>query len=210
MKKTKKEPQQEKFLTQGDLDPDPIRELQRWLKAAETAKIPEPTAMVLATSTPDGEPSARMVLLKSVNDDGLVFFTNYESRKGKELRQNPKAALLFYWDLLLRQVRVEGRVSVLSEAESFEYFKTRPLMSRIGAWASKQSEVLSDREVLEKEVERLEKKFAGKEIPLPPFWGGFRLIPSVFEFWQGRENRLHDRFRYSQQKGGWAIDRLSP
>ncbi len=210
MKQTKRRPRTEKFLTQGDFDADPIRELKKWLKAAAEAKVIEPTAMVLATSTPDGKPSARVVLLKSASDDGLVFFTNYESRKGKELRQNPNAALLFYWDILVKQVRVEGRVSVLSEAESFQYFKTRPLMSRIGAWASKQSEVLPDRAILEEEVKRLEKKFEGKEIPLPPFWGGFRLIPSVFEFWQGRENRLHDRFRYSLRKGGWTIERLSP
>jgi len=198
------------MLLERDLQPDPFRELEQWHHAAEKAKMVEPTAMVLATSTPDGKPSARVVLLKSLTNDGLVFFTNYESRKGRELRQNPRAALLFYWDILLRQVRVEGRVSVLSEAESYEYFKTRPLMSRIGAWSSKQSEVLPDREILEKEVERLKQKFAGKEIPLPPFWGGFRLIPSEFEFWQGRESRLHDRFRYSLRRGQWTIERLSP
>jgi pyridoxamine 5'-phosphate oxidase len=200
----------EGVLTESDLNPDPIRQLQDWLRYAEEAKLMDPTAMVLATSTPDGKPSARVVLLKSVDNGGLVFYTNYESRKGKELRQNPRAAVLFYWDVLLRQVRVEGKISVLSEAESFEYFKTRPFMSRIGAWASKQSEVLPDRNVLEQEVRRLEKEFDGKEIPLPPNWGGFRLIPSAFEFWQGRESRLHDRFHYLLHKERWIIERLSP
>lgn len=205
-----KNPRERSILTQRNLHPDPTQELQRWLRSAEEAKMLEPTAMILATATPDGKPSARVVLLKSVNGDGLVFFTNYESRKGKELRQNPRAAVLFYWDVLLRQVRVEGRVSVLSETESYEYFRTRPFMSRIAAWASKQSEILPDREILENEVRRLENEFMGKEIPLPPFWGGFRLIPSEFEFWQGRESRLHDRFRYARRKDSWVIERLSP
>lgn len=202
--------QKERVLTESDLNADPIQQLRQWLHSAEEAKLMEPTAMVLATATPEGTPSARVVLLKSVDGEGLVFYTNYESRKGKELRQNPKAALLFYWDVLLRQVRVEGRVSVLSEAESFSYFKTRPLVSRIGAWASRQSEVLPNREQLEEEVRRLEREFEGKEIPLPPHWGGFRLIPSMFEFWQGRESRLHDRIRYSLHKERWNIERLFP
>ena len=210
MTQAAKKPEQHGILAENDLHADPIHQLQRWLRSAEEAKMMEPTAMVLATATPDGKPSARVVLLKSVNGDGLVFFTNYESRKGKELRQNPRAALLFYWDVLLRQVRIEGRVSVLSKAESYEYFRTRPFMSRVSAWASRQSEVLPDREILEKEVRRLENEFEGKEIQLPPFWGGFRLIPSEFEFWQGRESRLHDRFRYSLRKDRWIIERLSP
>jgi len=210
MAETEKNQRHESVLTERDLNPDPIHQLQTWLHEAEQARLMEPTAMVLATSTPDGNPSARVVLLKSLDAEGLVFFTNYESRKGKELENNPRAALLFYWDILLRQVRVEGRISRISEAESYEYFKTRPLMSRIGAWASRQSEVLPNREVLEREVHRLEKEFEGKEIPLPPAWGGYRVIPSAFEFWQGRESRLHDRFRYSLRNDRWIIERLSP
>ncbi len=197
-------------LTEDDLHPDPLEQMNRWLRDAEAAKMKEPTAMVLATASPDGKPSARVVLLKSLDERGLVFYTNYESRKGKELQKNPSACLLFYWDVLLRQVRVEGTVSLVSKEESHEYFRTRPLMSQIGAWASRQSEVLASRNALETEVRRLEETFSGKDVPLPPFWGGYRLKPEEFEFWQGRENRLHDRLRYSRRANRWIIERLSP
>jgi pyridoxamine 5'-phosphate oxidase len=166
--------------------------------------------MTVATATPDGAPSARMMLLKGADPRGLVFFTNYESRKSNELLANPRAALVFHWPVLQRQVRVEGTVARLTQAESEAYFRTRPRGSRIGAWASQQSAELSTRAELDERVREYETKFAGEDVPLPPFWGGFRLAPAVIEFWQGRINRLHDRVRYTRTDGGWSVQRLYP
>ncbi len=166
--------------------------------------------MTVATATPEGTPSARMMLLKGVDERGFVFFTNYESRKSAELLGNPRAALVFHWAVLQRQVRVEGTVEKLSEAESSAYFRTRPRGSRIGAWASKQSAELPSRAELERRVAEYDARFAGQDVPLPPFWGGFRLSPAVIEFWQGRINRLHDRVRYTRAATGWTVARLYP
>ena len=197
-------------LDERDLHPNPFEQLKIWLQDATDAGMIEPTAMALATTTPDGKPSVRTVLLKGVEKNGLAFYTNYESRKGKELAKNPNAALLFYWDVLGRQVRVEGTVTRTSQQESYEYFKTRPLLSRISAWASQQGSVLPDREELEKRFAEFQRKYKDGEVPLPPSWGGFRLEPGNFEFWQGRESRLHDRLRYRKEHERWIIERLSP
>jgi len=197
-------------LDESDLDPDPFKLFNRWLQEALAAPFLEPTAMTLATATTDGKPSARMVLLKKADEHGFVFFTNYESRKGKELVENPNAALLFFWDALERQVRVEGRIERTSPEESSAYFNSRPLASRVASAISHQSEVVGSREELERRFRELAAQYQGKEVPLPPFWGGFRVLPHTFEFWQGRENRLHDRFRYSKKSNGWKVERLSP
>jgi len=197
-------------LSEEDVDLNPLVQFHQWFQQANDARLDDPTAMVLATATSDGKPSARMVLLKSYDERGFVFFTNYEGRKSAELLENPYAALLFYWGPLERQVRIEGNVEKTSRQESEEYFKTRPVESRLGAWASRQSRVIPGRSDLEQKVSDLKEKFANREIPLPPFWGGFRVEPCVFEFWQGRENRLHDRIRYSLLGGVWVIERLSP
>ncbi|MCS6842156.1 MAG: pyridoxamine 5'-phosphate oxidase [Roseiflexus sp.] len=197
-------------LSESDIDPDPLVQFQRWFDQAVESGLIEPNAMTLATATPDGRPSARMVLLKGVDNGGFVFFTNYESRKGVELTMNPWAALVFYWPELERQVRVEGRVERISPEESDAYFASRPNGSRIGAWASRQSSVIGSRAELEQRVAELERLYANREIPRPPFWGGFRVIPDAIEFWQGRPNRLHDRLRYRRDAGRWIIERLSP
>ena len=197
-------------LLETGIERNPFRQLERWLEEADKTALREPGAMTLATATRDGRPSARVVLLKHLDDEGLVFFTNYESRKGREIRENTSAALLFYWDPLARQVRVEGRLVLVSREESEAYFSSRPRMSQISAWASKQSSAVPDRLWLEREVARLNKEFSGREIPLPPFWGGYRLIPDSFEFWQGRESRLHDRLRFIRRTEGWALERLAP
>lgn len=199
-----------KGLEEKDLHPDPFTQFRSWLQEAVNAPLLEPTAMALATATKDGRPSARMVLLKQVDDRGFVFFTNYESRKGEELLHNPLAALLFYWDVLERQVRVEGEVERTSPELSREYFNSRPFASRIAATISHQSAVIGSRAELEQKFRELAEYYNGKEIPLPPFWGGFRLIPHTFEFWQGRENRLHDRIRYTKKENAWILERLSP
>lgn len=199
-----------KGLDEQELHPDPFVQFRSWLQEAVNAPLLEPTAMALATATNDGKPSVRMVLLKQVDDRGFVFFTNYESRKGEELLHNPHAALLFYWDALERQVRVEGEVEQTSHELSREYFNSRPFASRIAATISHQSAVVGSRAELEQKFRELATQYDGKEVPLPRFWGGFRLIPHTFEFWQGRENRLHDRLRYSKAGGGWKIERLSP
>ncbi len=194
-----------------DLDPDPLRQFERWFADARNAGIPLAEAMALATATPDGVPSARMVLLKEVAGSGFVFHTGYGSRKAGELERNPRAALLFHWYELGRQVRIEGEVSPLGEADSDEYFRTRPRGGQVAAWASRQSAPVAGRDELEAAFSRYEAEFEGREVPRPPEWGGFRLRPSAFEFWQHRENRLHDRFRYEQDgAGGWAIQRLAP
>jgi pyridoxamine 5'-phosphate oxidase len=199
-------------LTEADVHPDPTAQFERWLSEALRAELPEPTAMTLATVDAEGRPSARIVLLKSAGADGFVFFTNYDSRKGHELAARPDAALLFYWAELERQVRIEGRVAKVPAAESDAYFAIRPLPSRIGAWASPQSRVISDRGWLEQEFAALQLRLAaaGGDVPRPPHWGGYRLVPATFEFWQGRRSRLHDRIRYRQDGGSWRIDRLAP
>jgi len=198
-------------LHERDLNGDPFRQFDQWLREALSAEVPEPNAMVLATVAPDGQPSTRIVLLKAVDARGFAFFTNYESRKARELAGNPRASLTFPWHALERQVNIEGRVSKLPRAEAEAYFKLRPRGSRLGAWASKQSEIIPGREVLEARVAELETQYPGEEIPLPPNWGGFVLAPERIEFWQGRPNRLHDRLRYARQTDGlWKIERLSP
>lgn len=197
-------------LDRDDLDPDPIALFRAWFQTARDAGVHEPTAMTLATASPDGMPSARMVLLKGVDDRGFVFYTNYESRKGREIESNPHAALVFYWAPLERQVRVAGAVERLSRAESDVYFQSRPPGSRLGAWASHQSEAIPDRGVLDARLDELARQYADGEIPLPPFWGGLRVVPTAIEFWQGRLNRLHDRFLYTRDGQSWRIERLSP
>jgi pyridoxamine 5'-phosphate oxidase len=201
----------EQGLSEGDVDPDPLVEFRRWYRLAEESGVAQPDAMTLATATPDGAPSARMVLLKGVDEGGFVFFTNYRSRKAGELAENPRAALILYWSPIRRQVRVTGRVARLTLAESEDYFRTRPRASRLAAWASHQSSVIAERAVLEEEYRRLEAEYADGDVPLPPFWGGYRVAPEVVEFWMGRENRLHDRLRYTRQGGAtWVIERLAP
>jgi pyridoxamine 5'-phosphate oxidase len=197
-------------LNEQEVDRNPFVQFQHWFDEAVRVETIEPNAMVLATSSPGGLPSARMVLLKGFDELGFLFFTNFESRKAEELHRNPHAALLFYWGELSRQVRIEGGVEAASRDESEEYFRTRPLESRIGAWASKQSSVIPGREYLEERVTRIKQQFPENDVPLPPFWGGFRVKPAAFEFWQGRENRLHDRLRYSRQGEEWVLERLSP
>jgi pyridoxamine 5'-phosphate oxidase len=193
------------------IDRDPIRQFQRWLDDAVAAKLPLPEAMSLATVTPDGRPTARMVLLKQVDAEGFVFFTNYNSAKAKQLEINPYGALVFYWPQLERQVRVEGKVSKTSADESSAYFKTRPRESQIGAWASPQSEVITAREVLEQRARELAEEYCDREIDCPTHWGGFRLEADRIEFWKGRVGRLHDRILYElQPDGAWTIKRLAP
>lgn len=199
-------------LAEADLRPDAIAQFRAWFDEARAANILEPTAMALATATRDGVPSVRMVLLKGFDERGFVFYTNYESRKGQELADNPHASLAFYWDRLERQVRIDGRAQRTSAEESDAYFARRPLGSRVGAWASPQSRVIPGREVLEQAAERLLAQYPdGQGLQRPPSWGGFRLQPERLEFWQGRASRLHDRFLYtSRAEGGWRIERLGP
>jgi pyridoxamine 5'-phosphate oxidase len=198
-------------LDEANVSRDPMVEFSRWFAESLEAQVPDPNAMTLATATPQGEPSARIVLLKGFDERGFVFFTDYRSRKGRELEANPLVALVFYWAELDRQVRITGAVSLTSREESEAYFKTRPLGSRLGAWVSHQSQVIPSRRVLEQGLREVEKRFPDGEIPLPPYWGGYRVVPDTIEFWQGRESRLHDRIRYVREEGKeWTIERLSP
>jgi pyridoxamine 5'-phosphate oxidase len=197
-------------LGEQDVDADPIVQFQRWFHEAQESKVAEPNAMTLATCTPDAYPSARMVLLKGVDARGFVFFTDYRSRKGQEITDNPHAALCFWWHELERQVRIVGAVQRITRDESVEYFTSRPYGARVGAWVSHQSSVIADRASLDARVEEMMEKFRSGEVPLPDHWGGFRVLPEELEFWQGRESRLHDRIAYVRESGRWVRRRLSP
>lgn len=198
-------------LSETDIDADPFIQFRAWFDQAVAAGLEEPNAMTLATATREGRPSARMVLLKEFDTRGFVFYTNHESRKAGELAQNPHAALVFFWVGLERQVRIEGRIEQVAPHESDAYFESRPLGSQLGAWASHQSQVIPDRETLERRAEALSARYAGQRVPRPPFWGGYRVIPDTVEFWQGRPSRLHDRLRYRRLEGDrWLIERLAP
>lgn len=193
-----------------DLADDPITMFERWLAQVIAAGVHEPNAMVLSTATPDGRPSSRMVLLKGVGPDGFVFFTNHDSRKGEELAANPQCALLLPWHPLERQVRVEGVAEVLDRERVEAYFGSRPRTAQIGAWASPQSHVVSSRAALAASYAAAEERYAAGEVPVPPQWGGYRVVPEVVEFWQGRPGRMHDRLVYRRDGAGWAIERLAP
>lgn len=195
---------------ESEADPDPIMQFQAWFAHARQSGIKEPTAMTLATATPEGRPSARVVLLKDVGSHGFTFYTNYQSRKGRELAENAFATLVFWWDVLHRQVRVEGTVEKVAPEESDAYFQTRPRGSQLGARASAQSEVVPDRKTLEAQMHAEIARFGGQEIPRPSYWGGYCVIPEVIEFWQGCPDRLHDRLRYVRKAEGWRIQRLAP
>ncbi|MBW4511904.1 MAG: pyridoxamine 5'-phosphate oxidase [Scytonematopsis contorta HA4267-MV1] len=198
-------------LSETDIDPNPFIQFRKWFDQACSAKLPEPNAMTLSTATPDGKPSARMVLLKDFDARGFVFFTNYNSQKGQELAENPQAAIVFWWAELERQVRISGHVEKVSENESDKYFYSRPFNSRLGAWVSNQSEIISSRDILEQSMEELQKKYQNQDVKRPPHWGGLRVIPMEIEFWQGRPSRLHDRLRYTcTDNNTWKIERLSP
>jgi len=198
-------------LSRDALESDPIRQFQHWYEEAIATSIPEPNAMSLATVAADGQPWVRTVLLKLYDETGFVFFTNYESRKSGQIAGQPKVALLFPWVALARQIQVTGRASRISTVESLKYFATRPRGSQIGAWASPQSQVIRSRSLLDAKVDEMRRRFSQGEVPLPGFWGGFRVEPETIEFWQGRDSRLHDRFLYSRtSQTGWCIERLAP
>jgi pyridoxamine 5'-phosphate oxidase len=197
-------------LIESDAGEDPIALFRTWFAQALASELAEPNAMSLATVSADGRPSVRVVLLKRFDEEGFIFFTNYESRKGRELATNPFAALVFWWHEFERQVRIEGRVEKVKPAESDEYFAIRPLGSRLGAWASSQSEALPDREALDRRYAELAARYADGNVPRPPHWGGYRLVPDAIEFWQGRANRLHDRIRFRRRGDGWVRERLAP
>lgn len=197
-------------LTETDVHEDPTVQFARWFEEALNANVSEPNAFVLATATPEGRPSARVMLLKGLDARGFTFFTNYESRKGREILANPWVAMDFFWDKLERQVRVEGRAEKVSAEESDAYFASRPHGSRLGAWASSQSSRITSREELEERLREVEARFGGGEVPRPPHWGGFLVAPVRIEFWQGRPSRLHDRILYELGESGWSVSRLSP
>ena len=197
-------------MEERDLDPEPLRQFERWFAEARAAGVAAPEAMALATATAGGLPSVRMVLLKGADERGFDFYTNYESRKARELEANPQAALLFHWRRLGRQVRIEGQVARIPDGESEAYFRTRPLESRLAAWASPQSRPLASRDELDGLYAEAVARFPGDEVPLPPQWGGFRLQPDSYEFWQHGDDRLHDRVRYEREDGVWRRERLAP
>jgi pyridoxamine 5'-phosphate oxidase len=198
-------------LTREELRDDPVEQFRLWFDQALLAGFPEPNAMSLATVGLDMQPTLRTVLLKQFDERGFVFFTNLESRKAQQIAENPKAALLFPWIALERQVKIRGRVERVSIADAAAYFITRPIGSQLAAWASPQSQVITSRKLLEMQWEEMKRKFADGKVPLPSFWGGYRVVPAAFEFWQGRESRLHDRFEYTRNDdGGWRIEQLAP
>lgn len=198
-------------LIESRVHSDAIEQFKIWFEEAKTHNVYDPTAMTLATASPEGAPSARMVLLKSVDETGFTFFTNFASRKAEELDANPKASLLFWWGGLERQVRIEGDVKYINSEKSDNYYHSRPLGSRLGAWASPQSKVVANRQELEDAYKKIEAECEDGDIPRPPFWGGYCVVARVIEFWQGRANRLHDRLRYTRQEdGSWKIERLAP
>jgi pyridoxamine 5'-phosphate oxidase len=197
-------------LSEHNISVDPFDQFNSWFQQVLDANVLQPYAMVLATASAHSKPSARIVLLKGVDRRGFSFYTNYESTKGKQLSENAHAALLFYWPQLDREIRIEGMVEKLTREESLMYFSTRPRKSRLGVWASHQSEIIADRSSLESEFKRFQKQFRNSDVPLPDYWGGYRLIPCRIEFWQSRSNRLHDRISYVREDGTWTINRLSP
>lgn len=197
-------------LKESDADPDPVAQFRSWFRQARRVGLPLAESFTLATVAPDGKPDARMLLLKGVDERGFVFYTNYESRKGAELDKNPNVCLVFHWNELFRQVRIEGRLEKVSAEESNAYFQSRLRGSRIGAWASRQSSVVSGRAELEDAFRKFHDEFKGKPVPLPPYWGGYRVTPQRIEFWQGRPNRLHDRLCYVREGGEWKKSRLAP
>jgi len=196
-------------LSVSSVSKDPFKQFEKWFQDVLNSGFLEPNAMTLATASKTGKPSARVVLLKGIHEGGFVFYTNYKSKKGKDIEDNPYGSVLFYWDRLERQVRIEGKIEKVSQQESEEYFNTRPYKSRVGAWASKQSTVIESRSAIVREFLKYMIKFK-THVPLPDVWGGYRLIPDSFEFWQGRPNRLHDRVRFTKNKSGWKIERLAP
>jgi len=197
-------------LRKAEVDPDPIKQFQRWLQEAVAARLPEPNAMILATADRNGRPCARVMLLKECDAEGFAFFSNYQSAKGRQLAENPQAALVFLWLELERQVRVEGKVSPIAPAESEAYFRSRPRESRLGALASRQSQVVASRRILDERFQQLADCYPGDDIPMPAHWGGYRLRPELLEFWQGRQGRLHDRLRYRRRENDWLLERLEP
>jgi pyridoxamine 5'-phosphate oxidase len=197
-------------LDEKDANKNPITQFSKWFHEAIDAKVNEPNAMTVCTATPNGKPSARILLLRNFDDNGFVFYTNYNSRKGSEIAENPQAALLFFWPELERQVRIEGKLSKQTAEESDEYFNSRPRTSKLGAWTSAQSKVIKDRQVLDEEYKKQDKAYPGENVPRPPHWGGYILNPEMIEFWQGRPSRLHDRLLYTRQNDNWKIERLAP